>query len=562
MTSFLPPKQASIFYGVCVRTLTKWHKDGYIKIKRKKKGGWRLFEIDAGIPSRVEQERDMDRSEAPGPLALSFLPLQEALLFYGVTISTLIKWHKNGYIKIKRTKKGGKRLFRLFEIDAGIPLRVEREREREMNQTSGPGQKALSFLPTKQAMLFYGVTISTLNKWHKDGYIKIKRMKKKKSHKLFEIDAGIPLRVKCTKRQRNLCEKENCDICSERSFENNPKAEFWSEKNEKKPREICKSSRDLVLFNCNICPHEFKSKLSSITEGTWCPFCAKRKVCENECDFCKNNSFASEPKAEFWSEKNEKTPRDFLKSSSTDKFWFNCNICPHEFKSRLSSITAGHWCPFCAKRKVCENDCDFCKKNSFASHLKAEFWSEENQKTPRDFLKSSNDKFWFNCSLGHEFESTLNTITAGRWCPGCNNKTEQILYEWLKKIYPSDHIIKQFKTSWCKNLETKQKRRLPFDFLIEDLKLIIELDGRQHFIQVSNWKDPVETRKRDIYKMNQALLNGYSVIRLLQEDVWLDKNNWETNLKSAIQGLRSGPLGLVPKIIYICENNEYSVYNQ
>ena len=94
--------------------------------------------------------------------------------------------------------------------------------------------------------------------------------------------------------------------------------------------------------------------------------------------------------------------------------------------------------------------------------------------------------------------------------------------------------------------------------MIESLNLLIELDGAQHFRQVMNWKDPVETRKRDIYKMNQALINGYSVIRILQEDVWIDKNNWETNLKSAILDIDPG----IPKIIYICENNEYSVYNQ
>ncbi len=268
------------------------------------------------------------------------------------------------------------------------------------------------------------------------------------------------------------------------------------------------------------------------------------------------------PKAEFWSEENEKTPRDFLKSSN-DKFWFNCNICPHEFESQLNSITAGTWCPFCAKTKVCKDKtCDFCDKNSFASSPKSCFWSEKNENIkPRDFLKSSNEKFWFNCSLGHEFESQLASITAnGTWCPGCNNKTEQKLFDWLTELYPSDHIIKQFRTSWCKNLETKQKRRLPFDFLIEGLKLIIELDGPQHFRQVSNWKGPVATRKRDIYKMNQALLNGYSVIRILQKDVWQDKNNWEINLRSAIQDRRSESKGLIPKIIYICENNEYSVY--
>ena len=285
----------------------------------------------------------------------------------------------------------------------------------------------------------------------------------------------------------------------------------------------------------------------------------------------------NEPKAIFWSETNQKTPRDVLKGSHK-LYWFNCNICLHEFESQLNNITSKNrrWCPFCAKRKLCKDKtCDFCKKNSFLSQPKAIFWSEENEKKPREVFKSSNDKFLFNCRNGHEFESALNNIKKGTWCPGCNNKTEQKLYDWLtnkesglspyqaerpepKALYHSDDIIKQFKTLWCQNPETN--RFLPFDFLIESLNLIIELDGPQHFRQVLNWKNPVATRKGDIYKMKQALLNGYSVIRILQEDVWQDQNNWETNLKSAIQDLR--PKGLVPKIIYICENNEYSVYNR
>ena len=48
-------------------------------------------------------------------------------------------------------------------------------------------------------------------------------------------------------------------------------------------------------------------------------------------------------------------------------------------------------------------------------------------------------------------------------------------------------------------------------------KIIIELDGAQHFIQVSNWKSPKETIENDIEKMRLAVYNGYYVIRIEQE---------------------------------------------
>ena len=44
-------------------------------------------------------------------------------------------------------------------------------------------------------------------------------------------------------------------------------------------------------------------------------------------------------------------------------------------------------------------------------------------------------------------------------------------------------ILCRMKFNWCKNPETN--KYLPFDFYIPDLNLIIEIDGDQHFEQVS-----------------------------------------------------------------------------
>ena len=71
----------------------------------------------------------------------------------------------------------------------------------------------------------------------------------------------------------------------------------------------------------------------------------------------------------------------------------------------------------------------------------------------------------------------------------------------------------------------KNNRYMPYDFVIEEYKVIIELDGIQHFKQVSNWDSPEETQLRDKYKMEKANANGYSVIRILQDDVYNDKYN-------------------------------------
>ena len=82
------------------------------------------------------------------------------------------------------------------------------------------------------------------------------------------------------------------------------------------------------------------------------------------------------------------------------------------------------------------------------------------------------------------------------------------------------------------------------------------MDGVQHFEQVSNWKCPIKTQKRDIRKMKLALDQNMTVIRLLQQDVYKDKNNWEKRLFSLIKQYKT------PKILYLDNNDEYKVYKQ
>lgn len=72
----------------------------------------------------------------------------------------------------------------------------------------------------------------------------------------------------------------------------------------------------------------------------------------------------------------------------------------------------------------------------------------------------------------------------------------------------------------------KKRNYLPFDFFIPERNVIIEMDGGQHFKQVSNWLSPEETLRRDIFKMQKAEEAGYRVIRVLQEDVYRGGREW------------------------------------
>ena len=113
-------------------------------------------------------------------------------------------------------------------------------------------------------------------------------------------------------------------------------------------------------------------------------------------------------------------------------------------------------------------------------------------------------------------------ISGGDWCPTCTFKTEKKLFDYLVTV--KDSVVKQFKFPGLKN------RR--FDFSIPEYKLIIELDGDQHFRQVSNWTPPEEALKNDTEKAKYAVSHGYTLVRLFQPDVYSDKIDWQIILTS------------------------------
>jgi very-short-patch-repair endonuclease len=340
------------------------------------------------------------------------------------------------------------------------------------------------------------------------------------------------------------CQNQECKPCFERSFASNKKALDWhSTKNENNtPRTVSLNDHQKYWFNCGKCKHDFDISLNKVNSGRWCRYCANQARCDDEkCQFCFKHSFASHKKAQFWHPtKNKISPRS-VALKDDKKYWFICQKCEHDFDISPSSIDRNNWCSFCSNKRRCNNqNCQFCFDNSFASSEKAQFWHPtKNENSPRDVALCDNDKYWFICERHHEFKMGLNKISSeGNWCRFCKNKTEAKLLNTLKKHF--DKIIHQFKPEWCRNLQTK--KYMPFDLCIAPYNIIIEVDGRQHFEDAKCWrslaKDAIDRDKR---KMDMAIQNGYSIIRIYQVDVWSDTYDWESDILQAIEICKNSP---------------------
>jgi very-short-patch-repair endonuclease len=434
--------------------------------------------------------------------------------------------------------------------------------------------------------------------------------------------------MSCSPTRKKLCGQLSCEICLNRSFHTHPKAQFWSSKNELIPLEVHKNSNKKFWFDCNDCGHEILVNLNNITSGQWCMYCNKSVLCNSSsCEFCFNKSFASHPMAVRWSSRNGVSPRQITKGADS-KYWFNCEVCHHEFDTKPYSITNNNHCPYCTNQRLCDNDdcsycfnkscashtiseawssknvlkprevflqsnkkmifncleccheytttvthyfnrdgscaycanlklcnntdCKQCYEKSFASHQKVLCWSTKNTVSPREVFKSSDSKkYIFDCNVCHnEFAMVVYNITNGAWCPFCKNKTEGRVQEFLKSVY--EDYKYQLRFDWCRY--SKTNNIMPIDFGLVDKKIVIELDGEQHFSQISNWDSPESVQSKDVEKIKYCLENGYSIIHIYQVDVWKNTYNWKEFIKCLVKDLE---LEKEPICVFIADDGKY-----
>jgi len=118
------------------------------------------------------------------------------------------------------------------------------------------------------------------------------------------------------------------------------------------------------------------------------------------------------------------------------------------------------------------------------------------------------------------------------------HKTEKKLYGWLQKNKVKLHIKNlklHYRPKWV-NLRKTHNTYFEFDICIElinGVKIIIEIDGPQHYKKINYFKGShcvLHTQIKDEIKQRLAGKNEHNLIRVNQEDIWRDKNNWEDDI--------------------------------
>ncbi len=220
---------------------------------------------------------------------------------------------------------------------------------------------------------------------------------------------------------QSLCEKENCQLCFTKSFASFDSAKRNCIQTNDNLLSIFKNANKKYDFVCYMCYHMFSSLLNSISQGSWCPYCANQKLCGKEnCKICFDKSFAS-----FDGVKRNciRTNENLLLifQHTKKKYDFLCCTCNHLFSARLNDILNGRWCPYCSNRTLCGKDnCKLCFDKSFASFDPLKRNCIQTNENLLLIFKYSNKKHDFICHVcQHLFVSSLDHVSFGEWCRYC-----------------------------------------------------------------------------------------------------------------------------------------------
>ncbi len=131
-------------------------------------------------------------------------------------------------------------------------------------------------------------------------------------------------------------------------FSTSPKSKFWiaSRNDPITPNDVkCNNQSRKFWFRCQECHHEFDTLLNSVNKGSWCPFCAHKRLCYDiECTPCFDNSFASNPLSKYMCD-TEPSPRTMFRSANK-KYRFRCEQ-GHPFEMTINNVDSGKWCRTC-----------------------------------------------------------------------------------------------------------------------------------------------------------------------------------------------------------------------
>lgn len=297
------------------------------------------------------------------------------------------------------------------------------------------------------------------------------------------------------------------------------------------PYFISKSSHVFVWLKCLEKPYHgsYKIRCDSFTKNHRCPICASKIVhpldsfgqfgIDNiDPDFCNK----------YWGTKNSKSPFEYALHSNK-KVWIKCNNKDYhgEFLISCTKFVEGRGCPYCINRMVHPLD-SLATKHPNCIGL----WSELNDSSPYEHAPCGTRDVYWKCESGiHEdyMRPPVSSAACDFRCPKCSSeRTSSFLQVKVSDYIKNNYTYKLTHERECSLVirHPKNHYALMFDNLIEDLRLIVEVHGSQHFnitgytqkrankIHITPEQELHKRKVYDRYKKFMAYIKGYHYLEI------------------------------------------------
>ena len=266
------------------------------------------------------------------------------------------------------------------------------------------------------------------------------------------------------------------------------------------PKDVASYSSKKAWWICEKCHENYEARIADRSNGKGCSYCAGKITCNNNCLATKRPDVAKE-----WHPtlNGNLTPKDVMPVSGK-KIWWLCPNCNEAYNMQISNRTntiRECGCPYCAGRRVCENNCLATTHPNIAK-----LWHpiKNGELTPHDIVAGTQRKFWWFCayckqdtliSCAQTTQRSKKTII----CPKCNlyYQEEQIRII-LEKLTGKKFPKAKFNIPWLINYKTGRKYEL--DGYCEELNIAFEHQGEQHFIVSKFYRKTIQDFFYQLYK--------------------------------------------------------------
>ena len=234
---------------------------------------------------------------------------------------------------------------------------------------------------------------------------------------------GYKYKLSVKQRTKN----QSCPCCSNRVavagvndlFSTRPdlKEEWDYELNKDiNPLELKEGSHAIVWWKCSKCGYKYKLSVKQRAKNQNCPCCANRVVVAGINDLSTTHP---EIAKEWHPTKNGNLTPYMFTSGISQKVWWKCATCGHEWEASIKGRTHGSGCPLCTNSRVVAGINDLA---TIHPEIAKEWDYERNAPlAPNQVLAGSNKRVWWICShCGHKWKTAVyHRAIKGTGCTNC-----------------------------------------------------------------------------------------------------------------------------------------------